>query len=322
MRTFILLSILLAASAARAAGGGTDEVGVVVTGESTMQPQLASQLEGWLKKHGHKLAPAPLATDAVNQIIDCFVLDDELCARKIVEKRSKAKAVVYARVDVQPGGDEGHTVTLFAYWFEKGHPAVAERRYCERCTDEMLRTTADDLMVALVSAGQKDTLGHLKLTSMPAGARIRVDDIPIGVTPLDYDLPSGPHKVAIQHTGHQSEQRDVAIRHGETTTVDVPLVAEPTKPRSKKTLLPLGVMGVGGALVVTGIIMVAIDQDPGPDQPFEIRNTGPSGVGIGIAGLAVGVGGYLWYRSMTKHESAPIAAITRDSAYVGWLARF
>jgi len=311
----VLLAVLTSTTAA------AENVGVVVTGEATMQPQLVSQLEGWLKQNGHELVPAPLPPDAVNTLIDCFVIEDEGCARSIIEKRSKSKAVVYARVDIQAGGDLEKTVTVLAYWFEKGRTAVAERRFCERCTDLALRTTADDLMAALANAGQKKAGGKLKVTSKPPGAKLVVDGKPIGFTPLTHTVEAGPHELTISHDGHETETRFVTVKVGAIETIEVPLV-EGSNDGGKKQLLPLVTMGVGGALFVTGIVMFAIDQDEGRNEPEFIRNTAPSGIGIGIAGLAVAAGGYFWYRSATKRESAPVAAITHDGAYVGWLGRF
>ncbi|HEU0036312.1 MAG TPA: PEGA domain-containing protein [Kofleriaceae bacterium] len=314
-------SLVVAVAAPRPARA--DQVGVVVTGEPTLQPQLAKHLETWLTKHGHQVVPAPLPPDAVNTLIDCFVIEDEGCARGVIEKRAKAKAIVYARVDIQAGGDIEKTATVLAYWFEKGRDAVAERRFCQRCSDATLRGTADDMMEALAKASAKG-LGHVKLTSTPAGARVIIDGTAVGKTPLEHDLSPGPHKITVEHLGHRSETRDVDVKRGEDASVDVTLAAEATTGGGKRSgkLLPMLATGLGGALVVTGVVMIAIDQDPGLDQPLEIRNTAPAGVGIGLVGVAVGVGGYLWYRSASKHESAPVAAITHDGAYLGWTGRF
>jgi hypothetical protein len=314
MRTLAFLIILFASTAARA-----EEVGVVVTGEATMQPQLVAQIEGWLKRHGHQLVPAPLSPDAVNTLIDCFVIEDEACARRVIEKRAKAKAVVYARVDIQPGGDLEKTVTVLAYWFEKGHPAVAERRFCERCSDPSLRKTTDELMIALDAVGHKDGKSQLKLTSTPAGARVVIDGKPAGVTPYDQEVAPGPHELTIELDGRESETRFVTAKASEPVVLEVPLTAAGGR---SKQLPPLVVMGAGAALFVTGAVMLAIDQDRGPDQPPEIRNTGPTGVAFAVAGLAAAAGGYVWYRSVGKHESAPVAAVTHEGAYIGWLGRF
>ena len=312
MRILVLM-ILLASATARA-----ESVGVVVTGEPTMQPQLVAQLEVWLKKHGHQLVSSPLPMDAVNTLIDCFVIEDEGCARSVIEKRSKANAIVYARVDVQAGGDLEKTITVSAYWFEKGQPAVAERRFCQRCNDAALRSTAEDLISALAKAGHKKGNGKLKLTSMPAGAKAMVDSKEVGVTPLELDVIAGPHEIVISH-GSDSETRFVEVKAGDTVPVDVALS---TGKHSNSRLLPILTMGAGGALLVTGAIMLAIDQDRGPRSPDPITNTAPAGVGLAITGLAVAAGGFVWFQMTGKRESAPVASVNGNGAVIGWAGRF
>ncbi|MDQ3367315.1 MAG: PEGA domain-containing protein [Myxococcota bacterium] len=294
------------------------DVGVVVIGEATMQPQLAAQLEGWLRQHGHQLVAAPLPPDAINTMIDCFVLEDENCATLVVKKRAKAQAVVFARVDLEAGAtDSERTVTLTAYWFDKARDAIAARRFCERCTDLTLRSTADELMTALTSAIRKDA-GHLKLTSSPLGARVLVDGKPVGVTPLDYDLAAGTHQIKVERDGRE-ELRDVTIRSGETTVVDVALPRQ-----GGGRVLPLALIGGGGALLVTGVLLFALDEDvPSARgaQPEFYRDTAPAGVGLMIVGgLVTGLGAYFMVTSGSS--SAPVAAIASDSAYVGWAGRF
>lgn len=145
MRALFVIAIVLAAAPARA-----EDVGVVVTGEATLQPPLAASLEGWVREHGHKLVSSPLEADAINALIDCFVLEDLGCARGVVERRAKSHAIVFARVEVV-GGEGMGSVTLVGYWLQKGHDAVGERRTCAQCNPQKLRTTADDLMAALAA---------------------------------------------------------------------------------------------------------------------------------------------------------------------------
>jgi hypothetical protein len=143
-----LASILVALSfsAARA------DIGVVVTGEATLQPQLAAQLEGWLKRRGHTVAVSPLEPDAINTLIDCFVIDDLNCARAVVEKRTTSRAIIFVRAAIAPDESSGsRNITIVGYWLQKGHETIGERRNCRRCTEEQLRVAADDLMHALAS---------------------------------------------------------------------------------------------------------------------------------------------------------------------------
>lgn len=291
-----------------------ERVGVVVTGEATMQPQLVTQLEGWLKKHGHELVPAPLTPDAINTLIDCFVIEDEGCARGVIEKRAKSNAVVYARVDIQAGGDLEKTVTVLAYWFEKGQPAVAERRFCQRCNDETLRATADEVITALAKAGHKKGNGKLKITANRA-AKVSIDGKSVGETPLETDVIAGPHEVTIT-AGNDTQTQTIEVRAGETVPVDAKLAT----PRGRT--LPIVAMSVGGAMVAAGIVMIAVDEDRLPSEPPEINNTAPGGVALAIAGVAVAAGGYVWFRMSGQRESAPVATVTPGGAYVGWAGRF
>jgi hypothetical protein len=128
------------------------DIGVVVTGEATLQPQLASQLEGWLKDRGHTVQPSSLEPDAINTLIDCFVIDDLGCARAVVDKRARAQTILFARVEMTANQTDGsRDIAISGYWLAKGHDTLQERRTCKHCTDKMMRTTADDLMLALAA---------------------------------------------------------------------------------------------------------------------------------------------------------------------------
>jgi len=153
-RAIFALGLLLAHSAAHA------DVGVVVTGEATLQPQLAAQAEGWLKQRGHTVTVSPLEPDAINTIIDCFVIEDLNCARALIEKRAKTQTVIYVRVEMSPNESDGsRNISIVGYWMQKGHEIIGERRNCHACTEKDLHTTADDLMHAL--AAEPPTSAHV-----------------------------------------------------------------------------------------------------------------------------------------------------------------
>lgn len=316
----------VAASTARA------DVGVVVTGEATMQPQLAAQLEMWLRAHGHELVSAPLPPEAINTLIDCFVIEDQGCASKVVEKRSKSSAVVFAQVSVTSGATAlDRTVTLTAYWLDKGKEATSERRYCERCTDASLRDTADELMATLAGAGAGANRGHIKLTSDPPGARVVLAGKVLGATPLEYSLPVGEHQLVIELEGYGSETRRVAVQKGQIEAIQVTLSRPASAGPWRKPAL--GMLAGGGGLLLLGGILIAIDQDyelTGPQQPT-YRDTATGGTVAALIGAAVlGAGAYLYLRppgrntttTTTTPSSAPAVSFIPGGGVIGWSGRF
>src|SRR5687767_1449981 len=142
-------SIVVLASVLTAATAHAEKVGVVVTGEASLQPQLTSQLERWLHDRGRTIVPGALEPDAISTLVDCFVLEDLGCARGVVGARASARSLVYARVDQTSNDDGTRDVAVTGYWFQKDHEAIVERRVCSQCTDAKLVATVDELMLAL-----------------------------------------------------------------------------------------------------------------------------------------------------------------------------
>ncbi len=167
MRTILIAIALLGATASARA----EEAGVVVTGEATLQPQLAAELEGWLRGHGHRLVASPLDPDSINTLIDCFVLNDESCARNVIDRASRSPAVIFARIEVHPTEDGARDITLVAYWLHKNQVhAVADRRSCENCTEKALMGTADDLMSSLAHLAIPDGVQASGLSPQTSGS--------------------------------------------------------------------------------------------------------------------------------------------------------
>lgn len=297
-----------------------NDVGVVVVGEATLLPEVSARMEEWLRNRGDQLIASALPPDAVNAMVDCFVLDDESCARSVVEKRAKAQSIVYARIDASPIGEEAspgaRDVEVVAYWFEKGRDPVAEKRYCEQCTASTLGALTDDVLAALVRS-RRVGVGRLELSSRPAHARVMLDGRLIGVTPLSYELSPGTHTVALSRDRHEVATRKVAIRGGETTELHVPLVPAGS---GRSRALPIIVLAGGVTAAVAGGVLLAIDEDASPTAPLEIRNTAPAGVALLTGGAAlVATGAYLWLRG---NDAGPTVAASADGVALGWFARF
>jgi len=308
LRVLLTVAILaLAAVPARADG----TVGVIVTGESTMQPQLVAQLETWLRSHGHELVAAPLPADAISALIDCFVIEDQACARGVVEKRAKTKVVVFAQATVSAD----RSVTLTAYWFTKDKAPVTEHRTCERCTDVTMRRTADELMDALVST----VATRVKVTSSPPGATVRLGKKEIGTTPFHYNFPLGEHRLVFEHPDRDPEVRQVTVTKGEPSSIDVRFAPAPHVSRVPAYAVLAGAVALGAA----GGVLLAIDEDVPTDQKDpSYHDTAPYGVGLAAAGaVALGVGVYLLVRTPSK-KAVPTAALAPGGGMIGWAGRF
>ncbi|CAN5922817.1 hypothetical protein BH11MYX3_BH11MYX3_30350 [soil metagenome] len=310
-RTTLILTMLLGMWASSARAGS--DVGVVVTGDTTLQPQTLALLEGWLRTHGHQLVASPLPPEAINKLIDCFVIEDTGCARRLIEAQANTATVVFVRVDVADNAGGMRDVTMTAYWFERGTDPVAEKRQCEKCTDATLGTTGDALMSALAGSGRK-TVGQLKLSSVPTGAHVTIDGAPAGVTPIDVALPPGIHQITVSAEGHGDAQRSVTIIQGETAPVDLQLSGD----RGQRSKLPLAIIGIGGALLVGGALAYATSEtDTG--ESYQYRDTRALGLTLVGGGLvAIGIGSYMWFTGKRTTETGATVAVLPGGAYLGW----
>jgi hypothetical protein len=310
----LAIAVVLALAAPARAGRN---VGVVVIGESWMQPQLAAQISTWLSQHGHTPVASTMPPETLAALNDCFVMSDQACARSVVEKAVRATSVLYARIDARSNGSDAPDLTLTAYFFDRGHEAIGEKTTCQRCTDQSLRTTSDEILQKLVGGG---AVGHLTLKSAPPGATITIDGTAIGITPLDWDIAPGKHAIQMDMAGRKSGTRDHVVVSNKTDIIVMTLPPSDATTQPSRAI-PLALMIGGGAAVVTGGALIAFSPGPDPRQRFYTR-TWPPGIAVAAGGAVLaGVGAYLWFRS-PQPTSAPIASFTGDAAYVGWLGRF
>jgi hypothetical protein len=305
--------ISLAAAPARAQA----YVGVVVTGEATMQPQLVAQLETWLRSHGHELVSAPLPPDAINALIDCIVIEDLGCAHNVVQKRSKSKTVVLAQVSMTTGAvPSDRSVTLTTYWIDKVKDPISERRPCERCTDAEVRNLADEMLATIAAKGAEH--GKLKVSSTPSGATVSAGGKKLGKTPLEQELPAGKVELVIEHEGKPPEIRQVTVIDDDTVEVDVTFGSGGG---SGKGLAYAALLG-GVALGIAGGILIGIDEDATPGVPT-YRDSAPPGIALSAAGaVAIGVGIYLFVRSPGRRDRSPTVSVVPGGGVIGWAGRF
>jgi hypothetical protein len=313
----VMLAILLAAPHVHASA-----VSVVTTGDANLQGALTPTLEGWLRGHGHTLAE-PLATDAVSTLLNCMVMDDQGCARGVVEAQAKGDAVLF----VQAMKSRANNATvLIVYWFIKGKEPIGMRRACEECTPDLMSSTLEEILGMVIGASSAQR-GRLSVASDPSGLTVLLDNESIGVTPLEREIAAGPHTVVLMHRGQRVGEKTVKIHPDVTAEIKIPVVLPQSDvPRSggRSPLLGGLVMGLGGAALTAGIVLyVTSEEDTG--EKLYYRDTKTLGIGLAAGGAVVaGVGVWLWLRARGSDEtaSAPVVSLTSKGGMVGWSGAF
>ena len=123
--------------------------------------------------------------------------------------------------------------------------------------------------------------------------------------------------------GRKPGSRIVVVGSNRSDLVVLTLPAEGEEDHGDQPsrMLPLGLMIGGGATAAVGLGLIAFSPGPDPAKRYYYR-TWPAGIAVAAVGAAAaGAGAWLWFRS-PETASAPVAAVTRDAAYVGWLGRF
>jgi hypothetical protein len=229
-----------------------------------------------------------LSPDAEKTLLNCFVLDDAACSRGVVESRAKADSIVSVRVATN--AQKKREVLVIADWIVKGHNGVGMRRTCEECTDVLLRQTVEDVMGELAKSSPALT-GRVKITSKPPGIDVVLDNQPAGTTPLEHDVTAGPHTIALVRDGHTGPTRKVIVVAGELAELQLapPIVDAPAPAHRSK--LPYAVIGLGAATLATGAVFVAIGGPTGDHKTY--RDLRTPGYGILAGGGAIVVTGVI-----------------------------
>jgi hypothetical protein len=300
-------------------------VGVLVSGEYLKGPT-QQQAEKWLRARGQHVSTTPMPTDAVKTLLDCFVLDDPKCMRSIVDARATTDMLVSIRIDI--ASKKAREIRLTVDWFVKGHSPVSARRTCDKCTEEVLRTTVE-AMLADLSRSAPGFMGKVKVTSTPAGITVLLDNSTIGVTPVEADVTVGEHKVQLARDGRTGEAKTVAITSEAVTEVnldppaagpvegDVPVPPPPGRP---SRLLPGLLIGLGVAAIGAGTALYLTSEEP-TGQSRTYRDTKNLGIGVAAGGGALVITGVIIVL-VTKPSSAPTIALTPGGATVGWAGTF
>jgi TolB-like protein len=205
--------------------------------------------------------------------------------------------LVAARVSVS---NKNYEISLELINGRTGGIIGSNRERCEICgvdeAGEKMALAASALrarLEALVTAPAR-----FIIRSRPAGVTIAIDGAPAGRTPIDRELPGGPHKLELAAAGYDRLERTVSVVSGVDETIDLELVPIPMRFPFRKA--GWAALAVGAVAMAAGIWAVAADggqvscsastRDDLGGCPT-IRNTrvlGATLIGIGAASATLG----------------------------------
>jgi hypothetical protein len=267
-----------------------DTVGLVIAGDAHLRPQVDTQLQDWLRRHGHFVGET-MAADAQSSLLNCMVIDDETCARGVVDARANTDSVVFAEIRA-PRTKSSTATTLILYWLVKGKAPVGMRRACEDCNEALLRSTLDETMDTLFASSEASR-GRLALRSKPPGLTVMLDSENIGITPIERDVTVGQHTVVLMSSGRKVGERVLKIE----PEVTVEITMSVTIPSERSRVLPGTLIAVGAAAIAAGAVLYFTSEVDDGTRPT-YRDTKPAGLGVAGGGLAVcALGGILWTRA-------------------------
>jgi len=163
-RLIAAVALVVAVGGKPAAARAEDAVGIAVSGDPSIRVEVSSLIATWLGQHGRRAAPDAVPAATVGTVGDCFVIQDDACARRAIEQHASSSTVVYVGTELS-SDPAGRVITLHLHWIAKDQQTVMESTTCTACTSDQLRTHVARLMAAVVPAATSQPTG---VTSSPS----------------------------------------------------------------------------------------------------------------------------------------------------------
>jgi len=316
MRTLVLVMVLALPRLARA--DSSIGVDVVVSGDPAINAATQAAVTSWLAKRSFELAPLALSADGVTTLTNCLLVTELKCARAVVEKRASSAHVV-AVLTMISGSGPHRTIQFSAFWISKARDVVSVQRTCEGCSDARLPPTIDALMSDLAQLAPA-TRGKVKIATDPPGVTVSIDDSAVGVTPVEHEVPSGPHDISLSRDGVVLGTRHVDVAPGATAALDLH-VTSGVIVHHRSRVVPGAILAVGLAAIGGGIAMYELGGPSG--KSYDYRDLRTPGIGVAAGGGALAVlGAVLLARGGTTTAARPTIALVPGGATVGWARSF
>ena len=279
------------------------------------------------------------------------------CVTAIAKKKNVERVAIYSLGTHLTRDGITETVISARLLVPSENTIVYDERFCAHCTDDTIVRNTRELtqkLLAQLAVNRGRTI--LDLRSVPSQAGAFLDGESIGATDLKVAFAPGPHTVRVVAPGYRVEERQVVGVEGKTTELIVALesegspsktppiktppiktptiaVASPQKDpvitpprRAQSTLFPKLLIGLGGAAVVSGGVLILLNEKDtfapkGQEQQRMYYPTLlPGGILLGSGVLAAAIGGYLLMRE--PKTTTLVVAPAQGGAVVGLIHGF
>jgi len=183
---------------------------------------------------------------------------DASCAAALATA-AKADYVIGGRIlDAQ----RNYELTFALHDGGDGRVLATRTASCPICSMPEVEAAAAKAVGELASEVKAQGEARLQITSCPSGATVYVDGALAGNTPFAETVAPGEHNIEVKSDGYVAQTRSTTVEAGsEAETLAFSLVAKGA-PNPSRVPLGWAAVGLGGASLIAGIALLAIDDNP------------------------------------------------------------
>jgi PEGA domain len=155
----------------------------------------------------------------------CFQESFDTCGRKLLAKGTTEPVRSVLVLGITEDTQNTSSIVLTGWLVETrgGSTVVSDRRFCERCTEASFEALVEELTTQILRVNGSGLTTKIRVESVPEGAEVQVDNVLIGVTPVETSTSPGPHTISLRKDGYQVAVRQVEAITDETKSVTVTL---------------------------------------------------------------------------------------------------
>lgn len=229
---------------------------------------------------------------------------DRACIRGLADTASHV-----ATPRLRVSGERDYAFAIDVASTRTGEIVATVEGECDLCGFEEVGALIEAKAVAAAAALEKlrAAFATVEISTTPLGAKVEVDGVEQGSTPLDLELAPGVHRLRVTKPGHLPQEFEYEAIEGMRKRMTIGLEAEPPPPpdpairRSRDMFIAGGVLGVLGlGAIGGGAALLVIDGDPYENDCqedvqgncrylYRTANGGIATIAVGAASTILGI---------------------------------